>query len=287
MLSVLLSYANIYPMKMKLLSRLWLSGILLIAVLFSISAAQSEIQTVTVKKGDTFLGIALEHGISVEQLAAANPSVNPDMILSNQELVIPPADPVAFRQYMDKSYRQYIQINSSACYPETDLSAVCLVEVTSLADAPIANLRFEFALTDNNGIELKRDAAPFLAVLLPGERQLFSFSVPGTFSFPTVATGTITALQLFPAADFSLRVPQSAFESTIVSNGSGKATTIQIRLKDEAIATNYIIVAEAYNSERLPVGVRAAFLENSREIEMTLYALTDQISQIELQMEGY
>lgn len=272
---------------MKLLSRLWLSGILLTAALVSISAAQSEVQTVTVKKGDTFLAIALAHGVSVEQLAAANPSVDPNMILPNQELVIPPADPLAFSQYMDKSYRQYVQINSSACYPETDFSAVCLVEVTSLADAPIANLRFEFTLTDSSGNEVRSEAAPFLAVLLPGERQLFSFSVAGTFSFPAAAAGAITALRLFPASDFSLRVPQSAYETTLSSSESGKTATIQIKLKDDASATMYIVAANAYNNEGIPIGVRAAFLENSRELEMTLYALTGQIAQVELQVESY
>lgn len=46
-----------------------------------------------VQGGDTLLGIALDHGTSIEAIASVNPEVNLDLIFPGQELVVPLATP--------------------------------------------------------------------------------------------------------------------------------------------------------------------------------------------------
>ena len=49
--------------------------------------------TYEVKGGDTLLGIALDHGTTVEAIMAANPNTNVDLIYPGQQLIVPLATP--------------------------------------------------------------------------------------------------------------------------------------------------------------------------------------------------
>jgi len=46
-----------------------------------------------IQEGDTLLGIALDHGTTVEAIASVNPDVNLDLIFPGQEVVVPLATP--------------------------------------------------------------------------------------------------------------------------------------------------------------------------------------------------
>jgi LysM repeat protein len=50
-------------------------------------------QTYTVQSGDIPLTIAEQFGISVEELLAANPGLDPTGLVVGQVIVIPPASP--------------------------------------------------------------------------------------------------------------------------------------------------------------------------------------------------
>lgn len=47
----------------------------------------------TIESGDTLLGIALEHGTTVDGITAANPDLNLDLIFPGQQIVVPLATP--------------------------------------------------------------------------------------------------------------------------------------------------------------------------------------------------
>ena len=58
------------------------------------SYAPTPVQTTyEVKGGDTLLGIALNHGTTVDAIVAANPDINTDLIFPGQSLVVPLATP--------------------------------------------------------------------------------------------------------------------------------------------------------------------------------------------------
>lgn len=60
----------------------------------TVNYAPTPVQTTyEVKGGDTLLGIALNHGTTVEAIVAANPDINTDLIFPGQNLVVPLATP--------------------------------------------------------------------------------------------------------------------------------------------------------------------------------------------------
>ena len=53
-----------------------------------------------IKKGETLSKIATDHGITLEQLLAANPTIkNPNKITEGQEIIIPTSEPTAPEEF--------------------------------------------------------------------------------------------------------------------------------------------------------------------------------------------
>lgn len=71
------------------LPRLALPLIALCLAFVLIPAAQAQQQTYVVQPGENLFRIALNHGLTTQQLAAANGIVNPDWVYAGQVLVIP------------------------------------------------------------------------------------------------------------------------------------------------------------------------------------------------------
>lgn len=265
----------------------WLLFCLWAAAAVFPASAQDEAQTIQVKRGDTLLGIALAHGLTVGQLIAANPEADGTVILPGQTLVIPPADPAAFQRFMDAFYRQYVRIDSCNCYRQPSASAVCLAQITNLTDNPIGDIRFEFQLRDVNARDVQTEVAPFLTLLSPGESQLFTFPLPGDFSYPAAAGGTILSLKLFSGAKFSLLLNENDLGTDIVLSETGKSAEVRVQLLDEPVKQYYLVAAEAYSDDGSPIGVRADFLEGKRETMLTVYALTNRIAEVRVRVEGF
>jgi LysM repeat protein len=59
------------------------------------SESSQPVETInyTVNSGDTLLGIAIEHGTTIESIYAANPDINLDLIFPGQEIIVPLAPP--------------------------------------------------------------------------------------------------------------------------------------------------------------------------------------------------
>ena len=71
------------------LPRLILPLVVLCLGLVLVPAAAAQQQTYVVQPGENLFRIALKHGLTTQQLAAANGIVNPDYVYAGQVLVIP------------------------------------------------------------------------------------------------------------------------------------------------------------------------------------------------------
>jgi LysM repeat protein len=109
--------------------------------------------TYTVKQGDDLLGIALSHGVTLEALLAANPTVDPYVLGVGSLLVIPPeaaedgtADIIANPTPMP------VTLQNVHCYPQKDGGAWCFLVAYNGTDFAVESISARVSLEGENGI---------------------------------------------------------------------------------------------------------------------------------------
>ena len=91
-----------------------------------------------IQKGDTLLGIALQYGVSVEDLQEANPALNPNLMPIGATVVIPLSkeNPAG----LPTPTPVPLPLGVPYCYPQADGGAWCLVAVRNPGDTPVESL---------------------------------------------------------------------------------------------------------------------------------------------------
>jgi LysM repeat protein len=105
--------------------------------------------THTVVTGDTLLGIALRYGLSLEELMAANPEVNPRILSVGAELEIPLGEtqPVELPQPTPLP----LMSEHAVCYPIAEGGKWCYWLVENELKVPVENLSARMSLYSSSG----------------------------------------------------------------------------------------------------------------------------------------
>jgi LysM repeat protein len=153
----------------------------------------------TIVKGDTMLGIALRNGISLEELQAANPEVNPRLLSVGTDLIIPlgeiiPSSPMTATPIP-------VDIAGTECYLVPDGSS-CFTLVNNERGRDLENLTARVLLYDDSGGIIAEGTAISALNKLPAGAKLplvifFSGSFPGDIR----ANASILSAQLVPKND--------------------------------------------------------------------------------------
>jgi LysM repeat protein len=141
-----------------------------------------------VQPGDTLLGIALQYGVSLEELYQVNGVLKPELLQIGQSIVIPvpgsvgkPAGDNSVAVIAPTQPPLPVKVENAARYQTPVGSVWVLGEVFNSTDQPIENVQVRVALLNAAGQELASDT-PFLALeaVPPGGRAPFSvlFSTP-------------------------------------------------------------------------------------------------------------
>ena len=141
-----------------------------------------------VQPGDTLLGIALQYGVSLEELYQVNGVLKPELLQIGQSIVIPvpgsvgkPAGNNSIAVIAPTQPPLPVKVEHAARYQTPVGSLWVLGEVFNSTDQPIENVQVRVALLNAAGQEVASDT-PFLALeaVPPGGRAPFSmlFSTP-------------------------------------------------------------------------------------------------------------
>jgi LysM repeat protein len=153
----------------------------------------------TIVQGDTMLAIAIRHGISLEQLQAANPDVNPRLLVVGNELVIPrgenlPSSPATATPIP-------IETNRTNCYSVPD-GVWCYLSIINDRSRALENLSAQVLLYDGSGEPLGGEIAiGALNLLPPGEELPLVAFLPGHFPSEFSVATTILTVQPVPRND--------------------------------------------------------------------------------------
>jgi len=153
----------------------------------------------TVQTGDTLIGIAVRYDLTLEQLMAANPKVNPSQLSVGTEVLIPRDgdEPAAA---LPSPTPLPAGLSAPSCYPTGSKELHCLLQITNQGQTALENISVLVNLHDSSGdITASEIAVPPLDRLEVGHALplLVRFSPP----LPPVQAAFSRLLTSLPAGD--------------------------------------------------------------------------------------
>ncbi len=243
-----------------------------------------------IEKGETALQIAIDHDLTMEQLALLNPGVDLEMMLVGDILIVPD-EGVSFENYRNSVYAEYVRADDLHCEVMADHSAVCLFHLTNLSELPLFDVRLRAAVRDAKGASGQAESAIALMQILPGESLPVYISVPGDFDSVKEASVSVTNLSYEEHLQSSFRIPSGSFRQTDLILPDGIGATSVIVFNSEGIETfqgkKVNVLAAAYDAEGKLIGVRSLYSDFYSRLDITVYSTGSAIAAVKLFPEAY
>lgn len=190
--------------------------------------------TYEVKKGDTMLAIAINHGIKLEDLQAANPDVDPRILSVGTRLVIPLNKQDGMPEVQPTPTPLPVDVKAPDCYSSADGGLWCLTTVHNNQSQAVENLSAWINLFDSSGNVITGTIAyPPLNLMSSGETipllAFFPSSVLSSTQDSIVPQAEL--LSAFPvAADGGRYLPLDVQVAQQTIDASGRQATVAGRV---------------------------------------------------------
>ncbi|TAK11364.1 MAG: LysM domain-containing protein [Anaerolineae bacterium] len=248
----------------------------------------------TVNTGDTMLAIALNFGITLDELLTANPGVDPRFLSVGTALTIPTAGqgPAAS---LPSPTPVAVSLAEPYCWPTADDGLWCFLPVSNPGAAGLENLEARLTLVNAQGEPLASAIATTLLNLLPAGQSLplaVLFEPPAP-EYAGVRAELLAALPVDPSGGRYLYATLADPAVRIADNGLSAALVGRISLPDTSpSATRVWVAAVALDAEGRVVGIRR--WENEAPLEgggslgfsFNVYSLSGPIVEVLLLVEA-
>ncbi|MEN6409504.1 MAG: LysM peptidoglycan-binding domain-containing protein, partial [Anaerolineaceae bacterium] len=186
-------------------------------------------RTYTVVKGDDLFGIALRFGITLDELQAANPDIDPRIISIGTVLIIPPASggttPTPAPDQITPTPVP-LNLGTPSCSPSADGGLWCFVLAQNNTASGMENISAIISLYPPEGAVLQQAAvAPLNHIAAGGSLALaayFPAPAPETYT----AAATLRTAMLQPASDTRYLDAQTG-EPVVTLSENGRAAHVQ------------------------------------------------------------
>lgn len=233
-------------------------------------------QIYEVKKWDTFFDIAARHGLTTEELMAANPEVSAYSLLPGTKLVIPPKGFIAVgTPSAPTPTPPALDVLPARCSPSLTGGLHCFAVVEDNLDDDFVNLIGEFQVAAGGETST---LVTFLALtrLVQGDALPFY-----AYFAPPVPDGAVVSFRLLSAlpvnADNFGVYPMQTSELTLELTTGGKSAQVSGTVRFEGIGDPAQVVrllAVAYDAQGNVVGMRRyeeqAKLEAAQDFEFKI-----------------
>lgn len=243
----------------------------------------------TVVKEDTMLGIALRYGITVDELIAANPQVDPRFMSVGARLVIPLEGELAPLEASPTPLA--VQLSQPFCYPRQD-GLLCYILAEHSQAAPLESLAALVTLRSSTGETLdSRPAYSALALHKPGEKMplLAVFPAPPDSPF-TASAQLLTAL---PSENWQERyTPLEVSLPAARYSQDGRTAFLKVQVTADQPLTQLELAVTAFDSSGAVVGLRTIKLQQGLEdllsepLSIEVYSLGAPIERVEVLAEA-
>ena len=244
-----------------------------------------------VQNNDTMIGIANYFGLTLAELQAANPGVQPALLSIGTELIIPVIEAVALTPTVAAPVAYAINLLETACTPSLTGGYHCYALVENEEDFTLENLTAEIMLSDPAGGEPISRVVELPLQQLPAGARLpfYTYFIPPLFADaqPSADILTVTKASNEDVKVFPLLIEEA--DVSIAADGASASVSGRARLAAEGNTTgSYTLVAVAYNAEGQVIGLRRINGESSwgdtTEVEFTLivYSTGGKIDRVEV-----
>lgn len=215
----------------------------------------------TVERGQDMGGIAFLYGLSLEELMAANPNVNPNSMSIGTVLLIPgsAARPASADSTAAPSLTPVpLQAGAVTCAATREGGAWCFLPVTNTTGTALENLSAVIRLADDaSGAIVSQTALPPLDRLAPGATMPLTAYFPAPVPEAFHAGGEL--LTAMPVAGGGRYREAVLVDTQITIDPGGLSANARgaVRLEDGQDDAQHVwVVAVAYDADGTLVGVR-------------------------------
>jgi LysM repeat protein len=253
-----------------------------------------EPRTHIIEKGEDLGGLALKYGISLAEIMAANPEIDPRMISIGTAIIIPSAVGEE-SETAPQAFEAGVSIKSPHCLLNAGGGLTCFSAVLNELDSPVENISLNFILLDADQNEITSQLSYAPLNLLPGGAAMpflanFQGPMPSSYSIRANLAGAL------PGADSPERYLSHSLEGAtaeIAADGLSARVTGQVQLApDQANAGTTWVLAVGYNHNGDVICLRrwedTAGIEagQSRSFEFTIYSSLEKIERVEFLSES-
>ncbi len=234
----------------------------------------------TVQSGDTLIGIAVRHDVSLEAIESVNIGIDPGNLQPGQTIRVPaPTAADVVGSFIPASTPLPVSIGIFNCVPTPAASTICLSEFINSTNEPILNLAAQVTLLNAEGQPIANAIANSPLDLIPA-----GAAVPLAAVFP--AANGLAAIGSTLAAESGAGLADR-FVTLTVEGAKGTASSSGYTLGGTLINPtsseihSIAVVGTVYNAAGAVIGYRKIVLPDSLaanasvEFAMPLPAITD------------
>jgi LysM repeat protein len=213
--------------------------------------------TYTVGQGETISSVALKYGVSLDDLQAANPEVNPNAMSVGQVLKIPsnPDNPSGEPTPTPVPFT----VQQIKCYPTTNIGMWCFVLAHNDSFDFIENVSAQVTLVDaNNNFIASQVALLSLNILAPNTSMPMAVYFPPDIPFDAKPQVQIlTAIRLLP--NDTRYIPVTINNTLVQVHADGHSAQVSglVLSQSQTSEANQVwVAATAYDEAGSVIGVR-------------------------------
>jgi LysM repeat protein len=216
-------------------------------------------RTHAIARGDTFSGIAFQFGVSIPALQAANPGLDPNMLIVGTVVFIPPpGTPASGTPSIPSPTPVSLQVAKPVCHRSGDGGLWCIAEVTNQQSFGVESVSGSIRIAGADGQVHSQDAALILDTLRAGESFPLVAFFPAPIPDPQETDAEIR--MVLPLNESAGRYPKASIENLVVviaPGGKSAEVSGELFLDDAAAqAAGVWLGLAAYDTEGNPTGVR-------------------------------
>jgi len=227
-----------------------------------------------VKVNDTLITIAYAFGVTLEELQAVNPDVNPALLSIGTKLIIPAVIESAGTQAASSTTPFAVTLGEVTCLSSLSGGYHCYALVENNKKKDAENLTAEFMLTDPVNGEVVSQVVPLsLNQLTPGSRiPFYAYFAPPVFERARAGVKLLTATKATTESASIFPLVIETLEQDVNEDGHSATVSGSARLQgDELTANRVTLLAVAFDAEGDVIGMRR--LEQEVELNgMVLHA---------------
>jgi LysM repeat protein len=249
----------------------------------------------SVRANDTFLAIALAYGLSREDLLAANPGVNPDLLSIGQQLLIPAPGGQGTATPIPTPTPLPLQVEDPRCFPSASGGLWCLVSVTNTTGSVVEGLSGLLTLVSAGGEPLVTLPIYPPLNLLPADQVmvLATYLPPPVPEFSRAVAALTMGVPVQKAESRYASLDWSATRSQPSADRLSWEANVSLRLPADSATTWRVAVGLlAFDDQGQVIGFAkwepADALRPGEQAEgiLTVYSLGPRIERVEVMAEA-